>query len=128
MDYYRPGGDSRIQAAVEEAIELDEAATCGMIRIEILGYITRQAEYDAVSRDFSGMHDLPIAHCEFDTAVALGRALRAKGASVPATDLLIAAAAINGHATLLHCDRHFRTIGKYSDLKQQAVGDLGKNS
>jgi predicted nucleic acid-binding protein len=126
VDYYRPDGDSRIQAAVAEAIESDEAATCGMIRIEILGYIARQAEFNAVSEDFSGMHDLPLTHREFDTAVAIRHALRAKGASVPATDLLIAAAAMNNNATLLHCDRHFLTIGRYSDLKQQAVGYPGK--
>ena len=126
VDYYRPDGDSRIQAAVAEAIESDEAAICGMIRIEILGYTARQAEYDAVSEDFSGMHDLPLTHREFETAVAIGRALRAKGASVPATDLVIAAAAMGNNALLLHCDRHFLTIGRYSGLKQQAVGDLAR--
>jgi hypothetical protein len=31
------------------------------------------------------MHDLPLTHREFDAAVAIGRALLAKGASVPAT-------------------------------------------
>jgi hypothetical protein len=51
--------------------------------------------------------------------------LRAKGASVPAAVLLIAAA-LNADSTLLHCDRHYLTIGKYSDLKQQCVGDLYK--
>jgi predicted nucleic acid-binding protein len=74
------------------------------------------------------MHEFPVAHHESDAAVALGRVLRARGASVPATDLLIAAIAIRNHATLLHCDRHFLAISKYSDLKQQAVGDLGKSS
>ncbi len=120
VDYYHPDGDSRIQTAVAEAFESDEAAICGVIRIEILGYIARQAEYDAASEDFSGMHNLPITNSEFDTAVAIGRALRAKGASVPATDLLIAAAAINNNAVLLHCDRHFLMIAKYSALKQKA--------
>jgi predicted nucleic acid-binding protein len=128
VEFYRPGGDPQIQVAVEAAIESDEAATCGMIRIEILGYITRQREYDTVSQDFSGMHDLPITNREFSTAVAIGRVLRSKGASVPATDLLIAAAAINDRATLLHCDRHFITIGRYSELKQQAIGDIGRTA
>lgn len=126
VDYYRPDGDPRIQSAVADALESDEAAICGMIRIEILSYIARQAEYDAVAEDFSGMRDLPLTPREYDTAVAVGRALRAKGASVPPTDLLIAAAAINNNALLLHCDRHFLTIGKYSDLKQQALGDAAK--
>ncbi len=125
VDYYRPGGDARVQEVVAEAIELDEAAICGMIRIEILGYIARREEYEAVSEDFSGLHDLPLTHREFASAVTLGRALRAKGASVPATDLLIAAAAIGHDALLLHCDRHFLTIGKHSSLRQPAVGDTG---
>jgi predicted nucleic acid-binding protein len=127
VDYYRPEGDSRIQMAVAEALETDEASICGIISLEILGYIARQVEYDVVSSDFSGMHNLPLGHSEFDTAVAIGRALRAKGASVPATDLLIAAAAINNNAVLLHCDRHFLMIAKYSALKQQAIGDLRKD-
>jgi hypothetical protein len=126
VDYYRPDGDSRIQAAVAEAIELDEAATCAMIRVEILSYIPRPAEYDAVSDDFSGMHDLPLTDHEFDRAVAIGRALRAKGVSVPVTDLVIAAAAMNNNAVLLHCDRHFLTIGKYSSLKQVMVAGPAK--
>lgn len=128
VDYYRPDGDSRIQAAVAGAIEADEAATCGMVRVEILGYITRQAEYNAVSGDFAGLHDLPITNGEFDTAAGIGRALRAKGAAVPATDLIIAAVAINGNALLLHCDRHFLTIAKHTALRQQAVGDPGARS
>ncbi len=128
VDFYRPEGDSRIQAAVAEAIESDEAAICGMIRVEILGYIARQAEYDAVTEDFSGMHDLPLTHREFSTAVEIGRVLRGKGASVPATDLVIAAAALNNDALLLHCDRHFLTIGKHAGLRQQAVGDPMKRT
>ena len=122
VDFYRPGGDSRIQAAVAEAIESDEAATCAMIRVEILGYIARQAEHDAVFEDFSGLHDMPLTDREFNTAVEIGRALRAKGASVPATDLVIAAAAVNYDALLLHCDRHFLTISKHFGLRQHAVG------
>lgn len=121
VEYYRPDGNPQIQNAVENAIESDEAATCGMIRIEILSYISRKNEYDAVSQDFSGMHDLRITHREYDTAVEIGRILRAKGASVPATDLLIAATAINHHAELLHCDKHFLIIGKYSELTHQSV-------
>jgi predicted nucleic acid-binding protein len=121
VEYYRSDGNTQIQDAVEKAIELDEAATCGMIRIEILAYISRRNEYDAVSQDFSGMHDLNITRREYDAAVEIGRVLRAEGISVPATDLLIAATAISHHATLLHGDKHFLTIGKYSELKQQAV-------
>jgi predicted nucleic acid-binding protein len=124
IDYYRLEGDLRIQTAVAKAIESDEAAICGMIRIEILSYIARQAEYDVVSMDFSGMHQIPLTDHEFDMAVAIGRTLRAKGASVPATDLLMAAAAINSNVLLLHCDRHYLTIAKYSNLKQQYVGDM----
>ena len=123
VEYYRAEGNTRIQNAVEEAIESDEAATCGMIRIEILSYISRQTEYNAVSQDFSGMHDLTIAPREFDAAIKIGRVLRAKGVSVPSTDLLIAATAICHSAILLHCDKHFQTISKYSDLKQQMLGD-----
>jgi predicted nucleic acid-binding protein len=123
VEYYRVDGNTQIQNAVEAAIELDEAAVCGMIRIEILGYISRKAEYDAVSQDFSGMHDLAITPREFDSAIEIGRALRAKGVSAPATDLLIAAAAISHQVMLLHSDKHFVAIAKYSNLNQQLLGE-----
>ncbi len=72
VDYYRPSGDARIQEAVSEAIKLDEAAIWGMIRLEILGYIARQEEYDAVAEDFSGLHDLPITHTLFNSRARTG--------------------------------------------------------
>ncbi len=122
VDYYRPDGDVRIQAAVAEAIEADDAAICDLIYVESLGYIARRAEYDAVHEDFLGLCNLPLTHQEFDLAVEIGRALRAKGASVPATDLVIAAAAISSDSLLLHCDRHFQIIGRHSNLRQLAVG------
>ncbi len=61
VDYYRPDGDSRIQAAVAEAIEADEAATCGMVRVEILCYIDPEDEFDELNVLIHGIDERSVA-------------------------------------------------------------------
>jgi predicted nucleic acid-binding protein len=46
-------------------------------------------------------------------------ALRRTGRAAPATDLLIAAAAVAGECELWHRDRHFETIATVTPLKQR---------
>jgi predicted nucleic acid-binding protein len=119
VDFYRPDGSRAIQDAVAEALESGEAATCGIIEVEILGFITRRREFEIVSADFRALHRLESSLEDFDRAVALGRDLRARGASAPATDLVVAAIALERDALLLHADRHFETIAKVAPLRHR---------
>lgn len=122
VEYYRPGGAPAIQKAVAGALESGEAAICGIIRVEVLAFIARKAEFEIVAEDFGALHDLEIRKEDFERAVVLGRALRAHGSAAPATDLVVAAVAIGHGAELLHSDRHFITIARHSILRQKHVG------
>ena len=121
VEFYRGAGDPGIQEAVAQAIEGGEAATCGVIRVEILGFIARKKEYSLVAEDFAALHELEISSGDYERAVELGRSLRATGGTVPATDLIIAAVAVGHGAELLHADRHFETIAASTSLRQRCL-------
>ncbi len=118
VEYYRAGGERRVQDAVAEAIETDQVATCGLVKVEILPFLHSAEQFLAVLEDFSACAWLTTGEAEYDLAVRLGRALRARGLTVPATDLVIAATAVGHDALLLHVDRHYEQIAELSDLRQ----------
>lgn len=101
-----------------EAIAADRAAVCGLIAVEVLSFVGDEDLYRDLCEDFSAFHRLPTSEAEYGAAVTLGRAMRARGVAIPATDLVIAATAINHGALLLHADRHFERIAELGELRQ----------
>lgn len=116
IEYYRPAGDPRVQAAVAEAIAKDLLAVNGIIQVEILGFAVHRKERDMLLLDFSAFHCLPLEPTVFSLASDLGFELRRQGVTVPATDLIVAASAISSQSELLHIDRHFPLVASMSDL------------
>lgn len=110
VHYYRPDGNDKIKDYVKKAIIQDLAAICGVVRVEILGGVTRKKEYELIDSDFSGFHNLTIDEETFMRAAELGSRHRKTGYSLPATDLIIAATALRHNATLYHIDAHFEHI------------------
>lgn len=124
IEYYRPHGAAKIQSMVIEAISHDLAAVNGIIDVEILGGITGSAELAAVSSDFDGFHMLELTGESFRGAATMGSRLRKRGLTVPATDLIIAASAIENNAELYHIDNHFDLIARHTALKARNLGAL----
>ncbi|MBI4859502.1 MAG: PIN domain-containing protein [Candidatus Riflebacteria bacterium] len=121
VEYYRPDGRSKVQQAVTAVIKAGDAATCGIIAVEILGFIARKAEFEIVSADFGALIDAGVRPDDFSRAVTMGRALRSHGVTVPATDLIIASIACGRGALLLHADEHFVTIASHTKLSERFV-------
>ena len=121
IEYYRSSGEHVAQMAVAEAIEEDQAAVNGIIRVEILGFAPDELQLRRLTSDFDAYHDLPLGSEDFDLASSIGFDLRRQGITVPATDLIIAACAIRADATLYHLDHHFEHIASTSDLDQEAL-------
>ena len=123
VEFYRPGGDRPVQEAVLNALGTGQAAVCGMVQVEILGYIKGKKEYELVSRDFEALLWLDMGRAEIDAGVQAGRRLRSRGVTVPPSDLLIAGVALANDALLLHSDRHFEQVAaRCPDLRQEYVG------
>lgn len=123
VEFYRPGGEPAVQAAVLEAVRTGQAALCSMVQVEIIGYIKRRREYEMVAGDFEALLWLETTRKEVKVAVEMGRALRTRGMTVPPSDLLIAGVAGSHDALLLHSDRHFEHIATHCpSFHQEFVG------
>lgn len=116
IEYYRPSGDSKIRAAVAEAIGDGKAAVNGVIQVEILAFAAGEEERQTLVADFQAFHFLELGGEQFELACDLGFALRRGGVTIPATDLIIAASAITDQAELFHADGHFDRVAEVSDL------------
>lgn len=99
-----------------------EVIVCDLVRLEVLSFIADSSEFKAVSGDFASFHHLASGVDVVNQAIQMGRALRQKGTTVPATDLLIAATAAAGGAELLHRDRHYEALTEVCALRARRAG------
>lgn len=125
IDYYRPEGIEGLKNIVKEAISSDLVAVNGVIIVEVLSGISKEAQFRQVGSDFKGFHYLSLSEEDFFEASSLGSSLRKKGVTVPPTDLVIAASAMKAGNTLYHLDSHFDLIAEHTSLK---VGNLIKHT
>lgn len=116
IEYYRPTGSPKVQTAVAEAIASERVATNGVIQVEILAFAPDQASYRKLQADFQAFRWLSLGPEDFALATELGFQLRRLGITIPSTDLIIAASAIQAGAVVYHVDGHFDSIAQHSDL------------
>lgn len=122
IEYYRPAGHQGARAAVAAAISADEVAVNGIIRVEVLAFARDEADRERLGSDFKAFRWLELGSAEFDLAADLGFRLRRRAITVPATDLIIAASAIQAGASLYHLDAHFDTIAELGELSARNLG------
>ncbi len=120
IEYYRPGGREAAAEAVAEAIAADRLAVNGVIQVEIVAFARSDVDRRRLAEDFQAFHWLELTRRDFALAQELGFQLRRNGLTVPPTDLIIAASAINAAAVLYHLDGHFDVIAEYSGLKAKS--------
>lgn len=92
-------------------------ATCGMIYLEVCRGGRTKKEFQEIEEEFLAMHWLTIEDLHWQMACEMGFQLMQKGLHPPATDLLIAAVAIQYDCQLLQQDKHFLQIAKYFPLR-----------
>ena len=117
IEYYRKNGKREYKACVSDAIRDNTAAVNGIIHLEILVFAKTQSEFDAISADFSSLHQVELDVRVFQEASKIGFDLRRKGITIPASDLIIAASAIIADAELVHLDSHYALIGEHYPLR-----------
>lgn len=106
---FRDAGSETAQR-VRQAIEYQLAATCGVIRAELLCGTRTENEYVRMNLRLDILRQIPITEACWRRAAWLGFRLKRKGQTVPLSDLVIAAAAQEVGAELVHCDAHFHMI------------------
>jgi len=81
-----------------------------MVRLELWNGARGKQEKTVVRDMEATLTDLPVTDEVWQLAMELAQQARAKGVTVPATDLLVAACARHHGADLEHADSHFEQI------------------
>jgi len=86
-------------------------ATCSIIDLEVLYSARSREDYETIVDELAGFEHIPIDETVMDRARYVQRSLASIGQHrLPMPDLIIAAAAEVGAATVLHYDRDFERI------------------
>ncbi len=93
-------------------------ATCDPVRMEVLAGARDDLHLTRLRRLLARATIVPMEVADYEDAAALYRACRREGSTVRAlTDCLIAATAIRAGVAVLHADRDFDILARYSPLR-----------
>jgi predicted nucleic acid-binding protein len=110
IEYFRKDGDAAIRRSVIEAIRAKKAAWCELVRLELMqGNAKQRKQTDLITEA------LPCLHIDqrcWKEAYQLAARASEKGTPLPNTDILIQACANRHEASLVHRDKHFRTLSE----------------
>lgn len=104
----RAGRDPFLELSVKA--EKYEYATCGIVQIEVLRGRRDPHVLRHFRETFAVMIYINTNHTIWERAAGLAWSLDRQGIVIPATDLLIAACALQAGATVLTYDQHFQGI------------------
>ena len=121
IDALRPAGNAAVRDRVAAVIAAGRAVTTQVVVMELLVGARTEEQYRELQEDLSALRLVSVDATTWPQATQLGFELRRAGLSVPITDLLIAAVALAGDATVLHADRHFDLIAARSALKVESL-------
>ena len=103
----RTDGDKAVRARVESLLQTGTASWCPMVRLELWNG-ARGDRYKKSLRDFERhLPELPITGAVWKLAYVLAERARQAGATVPGSDILIAACAQFHDVPLEHSDSDF---------------------
>ena len=106
IETMRPKGDVPTREKVIELLREKRAAWCEMIKLELwCGALAKEMpDLEALAIDAVALETTPKV---WENANALARKARARGLTIPSTDLLIFACAEVHGVEILHRDKHF---------------------
>ena len=110
---FRKSGNEQIKKTLLEALDTLSVATTNIVILELLQGCRNRNEYDAMQARLTALETIPISDAVWDLSSTTGYELRRKGITVPTLDIIIASAAKIYDCSLLHHDKHFRTISKH---------------
>lgn len=115
IDAMRRDGDAEIKARVQALVRAGTAAWCDMVRLELWNGLRGAAERKHMKELEVDVINLPTGAAVWARARLLTQRARAKGVTVPATDLLIAACAWEHGVEMEHDDAHLTALAALFD-------------
>jgi predicted nucleic acid-binding protein len=109
IDYFRPGGNALGQL-VERAIASDSVYACGPVLYELVQGARSEKEQASLTSALGALPYLEMTEAIWIKAGQLSAALRKTGKTIPLSDILIAALAIEHSLAVMTVDEHFRIV------------------
>jgi len=101
----------------------EDLCICGLIFTEILQGIRSNTQFRKTERALANLIYLPTTRAAYRTAADLYRAARCAGITIRRSlDCVIAACAIENRVPILHRDRDFDRIARFSRLTTVQIG------
>jgi len=95
--------------------------TTGIIKLEIIGGAGTQDEFQRLKSRFNALDDIRTDDSIWQKACELGFELRRKRITVPHTDILIAACALQSESVIVHADTHFDLMARHAGIKVESL-------
>jgi predicted nucleic acid-binding protein len=95
---------------IEELIDRDEVAIVGIVLAELLQGCRSQEERHELKEALLALPYLGVSQATWIAAGEISAGLLRKGITLPLSDLVIAAAAIEHHCSVYSLDAHFQKI------------------
>ena len=115
IDWFRRRIEPR--EIIEPWIRARTLAICGVIRMEVIRGVIHALQKARVAELFDALEEIPTDLALLDAAAELAWTLDRKGVVLPLSDIVIAACARRGGATLVTSDFHFSKIPGLNTLQ-----------
>ncbi|QWR77829.1 type II toxin-antitoxin system VapC family toxin [Candidatus Magnetomonas plexicatena] len=109
VEFFR--GTSKTAVAVANLIEAGKALLCGVVRYELMQGAKSAVESSHLSGVLSALPYIEMTSDLWTKAGNISAMLRIKGITLPMSDILIAAIALEHNIEVLTLDTHFASIG-----------------
>jgi hypothetical protein len=109
IDYFSPK-DGPLAKAVERAIDSGRARTCGVVLFELAQGFRSEKEGRTILGALEALDFLEMDRPTWLRAAGISAALRRRGVTIPMSDILIAAIALEHDLAILTADPHFAEV------------------
>jgi predicted nucleic acid-binding protein len=120
---FKKRGNHELKEFMRQAIVAGLAVSSPIIMLELLQGCRSIEERDALKIKLESLDIMPFTLSVWERAYELGFSLRRRGLTIPTTNLIIAALAIENQNLLLHHDEHYEMItSHYPTLQTKYFG------
>lgn len=109
IDFFR-GRQTPLAEALGNSLMRVEVVTCGVVLYELLQGIKNQSEEVLVQNAFQALSHLEMTRELWIGAGRLSAQMRSSGHTLPFSDIVIAAIALDSGSAILTIDRHFEAV------------------
>ena len=118
IDFFADRSEPHVAALVKFIEHEEDLCLCGIILAEVLQGIRSDEDYIKTKDYLDDLVFLPMQHATFIRAAEVYTSLRKRGVTIrKPVDCMIASVAIEHDIPLLHNDRDFNYMAKYSNLR-----------